>query len=102
MTLDGFRELVLRCDPAATHYEGTGKGNCTVWQEIRRLNYAADGRKLGGWDCQIDRWTKAENDAIAQKIEEELDKSDELCFKHIVSYDVETGYIRHIFSCEVA
>lgn len=102
MTLEELRDKILECDPAATRYEGRGEGNYTVWQEVRRLKFSADNGKQGGWDCQIDRWTKQENDPVAEKLAKMLDKSDCIAWGCRVTYDKESGYIRHIFTVQAA
>ncbi len=101
MTLDAFRQWLVCIDPKATHNVAVGTGACTVWHEYRRVNHHADGKNLGGWKVQIDRYTKDEDDTVAATIEAAIEESVEIAAEHLVDRDTDTGLIRHIFDCEV-
>ena len=105
MTLDDIRDLVIAIDPNAGHYDSAfrGRRSYTVWQEIQRAGLFADNKRpCKSWRFQIDRFTKHENDAIAQQLEEALEADPRITYNYVVDYEPGTGYIRHIFDCEAA
>lgn len=103
MTLEEFGAWLGAIDPKATHHVAASTGECTVWSEYRRLNQYADGKNLGGWKVQIDRYTKTkdEEDSVAAAIEAAIEASVDITTEHIVDRDAETGLVRHIYDCEV-
>ncbi len=102
MTLEDFRELILSADPDATRYEGSRKGNYTVWQEYGMSPLAADNRTADrAMKVQVDRFTKVEDDPVAAALLAALDERDEVAYTYLVDYEVDTGYIHHIYDCEV-
>lgn len=102
MTLGEIKALVVGCDPNAGHYESAYQGGeaYTVWREIRRLDLMADDLHQSGWAFQIDRFTKAEDDAIAEAIAAALDAESAVAYRYEVDYERDSGYIHHIFDCE--
>lgn len=100
MTREEIAALVLTADPNAQRYASTRRGNYTKWAEYRRLEYMADDEHIEGWAFQVDRFTKDEDDPIADAIFEALDKDERVSVQHLVDYEQETGYIHHIFDCE--
>jgi len=102
MTLEGFKALILAADPEATRYEGNRKGNYTVWREYGMKPLAADNHHADrAMKVQVDRFTKIEDDPVADALFAALDGRDEVAFEYLVDYEVDTGYIHHIFDCEV-
>ncbi|MEG0766084.1 MAG: hypothetical protein RR482_00065 [Clostridia bacterium] len=102
MTHDAFAAWLTAIDPAAKHYHHAGtKGAYTIWREYGRLPAFSDNQNKGGWKIQIDRYTKVEDDTVASAIAMAIDESDLIACQHEVDYDDESGYIRHIFDCEV-
>lgn len=102
MTLNDIQDLVVSCDPNAGHYESAyrDKDAYTVWFEVDTLDYMGDGLHCGALRFQIDRFTMDENDTIAQAIFQALESRDDIAFQHLTSYEIDTGYIHHIFDCE--
>jgi len=102
MTLDNFRDLLFSADPTATKWKGAGTGNYTVWHPFEFSKMMADGQKAGGISrIQVDRFTKLDNDPVVDAIETALSGEDEITFQHLVDFEQDTGYIHHIFDCEV-
>ena len=103
MTLDDFRDLLLTVDQDATRYEHTGVGNYTTWREYGTKPLGANNRRGEViYRVQVDRFTKLENDPTAAAITTLLDGQDTVAFQYLVDYEVNTGYIHHIWDCEVA
>lgn len=101
MTLNEFKDLLLTADPAASHYKSTLHPNYTVWAEYGTNDLAADDKTAErAWKVQIDRYTTIENDPIAAAITAKLDEN-EISYDLQVDSDPTTGYIRHIWACEV-
>lgn len=100
MTLEDIKAIVLQGDPEAKHYASTKRGDYTVWREFQRLPHTSDGVHDGGWKFQIDRFTKAEADSIADNIKAALDAHDNVAYSYLVDYEPDTEFIHHIFDCE--
>lgn len=102
MTLEDIKNLVIAVDPDAGHYESAYRGTdaYTEWREKGTLPIMGDNRHAGGWRFQIDRFTKAEGDAIAAAIMIALEDRDDVAFEYIPDYEPDTGYIHHIYDCE--
>lgn len=100
MTLDEIRTLIVAVDENAGHYESSHRADeaYTVWFETRHDNIYADNRHLGGIYFQVDRFTKQEDDAVAAELLAALTDSD-VCFRYIIDFEPDTGYIHHIFEC---
>lgn len=101
MTNDDIRAIVLACDPEAKHYFTEARGNYTTWQEYAQLPHSSDDVNERGWKFQIDRYTKLEGDPVAAAIENTLSAMDNVAYTYLVDVELETGYIHHIFDCEV-
>lgn len=101
ITLDQVKAIVLSGDPAAKHYFQTARGNYTTWHEFKLLPETADDLHDGGWNFQIDRFTKLEGDSVVDDIRDALDVRDNVAYSYTVDFEQDTGYIHHIFSCEV-
>lgn len=99
--LKEFRDLLLTADPKASHYKPKQKENYTVWAEYgaNRLT-AGDTEVERAIKIQIDRFTKIEYDPIADAITAMLN-ANEICYEPHTDYEKDTGYIHHIWECEV-
>lgn len=101
MTLQEFRNILLTADPQAVHYKSMKKDNYTRWQEYGDNALTADSvRKEKAWKIQVDRFTKVEYDLIVNQISSVLDR-DDISYDYHVDYESDTGYIHHIWDCEV-
>lgn len=102
MTLDAIKALVVSADPDARHYDSAHrKGEAyTTWREVRLLPWTTDDGHEEAWAFQVDRFTKAEADAIAAAIRAALEAEPAVAYIYEVDYEPDTGYIHHIFDCE--
>jgi hypothetical protein len=101
MTLPEFSALLITADPTASHYDADRSGNYTVWAEYGTNDLHADSKKVESvWKIQIDRFTKIEYDPVAAAITDMLDENC-IAYKYLVDYEPDTGYIHHIWDCEV-
>lgn len=101
MTLSEIQALVVSGDAQARHYDTRAHGQAyTVWREYRRLDTIADDLHEEGWAFQVDRFTKAESDAVAEALFAALDADPRVAVDYKVDYEPDTGYIHHIFDCE--
>lgn len=102
MTLQEFRDILLTADPAASHYSSTQKPNYTMWAEYGDSALTADSKiSESVWKIQVDRFTKLEYDPVVESIRAALDR-DDIAFEYLCDFEPDTGYIHHIFDCEVA
>lgn len=102
MTLDEFKTLLLSADPKATKWKGAGTGNYTVWRPFEFPKLMADGLPASTVTrIQVDRFTKIDDDPVATEIETVLSVNDDIAFEHLADFEEDTGYIHHIFNCEV-
>ncbi len=105
MTLQRFEELIVIADPQASHYSSIFKPNYTVWAEYGDNSLFADGQRAEtAIKIQIDRFTKIEFDPVAQAITDMLnskDAADEIAYSYECTSEPVTGYIRHMWVCEV-
>lgn len=102
MTLQEFRDILLTADSGALHYKSMKNTNYTVWAEYGEKSLNADNRREDkAWKIQVDRFTKIEYDPIADLIGAALDR-DDISFSYLCDYEKDTGYIHHIWDCEVA
>lgn len=103
MTLSDIQALIVRVDPEAGHYESAYAGGAayTVWRELHTLPILGDNtHTVEAWAFQIDRFTKAETDAVAAAFRAALDGEPGVAFEYQVDFEPDTGYIHHIFDCE--
>jgi hypothetical protein len=102
VTLAEIKAVVLSADPTAEHYESSKRNSdsYTVWREVRRLAATADDRHIEGWAFQVDRFTRAEGDPVAEALFEALDASDRVAVHYEADYEQDTEYIHHIYDCE--
>lgn len=102
MTVQEIAGIIVQADPDAQHYKAEMDTEAfTVWMEYERIGLMADDEYAEpGWKFEIDRYTKTEFDPIVEKLEQVLTEAPGVTWTHRVMYDIDTGYIRHVFDCE--
>lgn len=103
MTLLELRDLLLTVGPPVSHYHAHHQlDSYIVWSEYGGHNRTADNA-IGeqAIRVQVDLFTRTEFDPDVEKINTLLD-IDEISFDYQVDYEKDTGYIHHIWDCEVA
>ncbi len=103
MTLEQFRDVLLAADSSATHYTSNSAGNYTVWAEYGdKALFCDDSRDEQSkvWKIQVDRYTKTPYDSVVDSIRAALTVED-ISYTYLCDFEQETGYIHHIFDCEV-
>lgn len=106
MKVELIAELIHTADPGAKHYDATRAEEAgedfTVWMEYERTGLEADDTWTEpGWLFEVDRYTKTEFDPIADLLEKALMGDERITLRnHRVLYDLDSGYIRHVFDCE--
>lgn len=101
-TLDRFEALLVSVDPEATKYEGNGKTDYTVWHPYMRSGLYGDDTTVEElWRVQVDRFCKSDDDAVAVALLAAFDAAEDVVCAYSVDYEPETGYIHHIYTCEV-
>lgn len=101
MTLGDIRTLLVSADPNIHHYFSTETDrDYTYWEETRRLPLTADDRHLEAWRFWVHRFTRSEFDPVARRIFDLLDSDPRTSVIHTTDFDLESGYIHHIFECE--
>ena len=103
MTVDDFETALVSADPDVTKWTGTGNGNYTVWSPYRYGHLAGENDTAEqSARIQVDRFTKDDNDAIVAAIHAALRAHcDEIAFEYQVDFEQDTGYLHHIWDCEV-
>lgn len=96
MTLQEFKAIILSADPQASHYRSMQTPNYTVWREFGKRSLPEPT-----WKIQVDRYTKIEYDPVIALINAALER-DDIAFDYLCDYEKDTGYIHHIWDCEVA
>ena len=101
MTIEDIRQLVLKADPNASHYESTEKGTAyTTWHEFDRDPLWGDNDTAeDGWRFQVDRFTKLDTDPMVDTIWQTMKAEPRVAVEHIVMPDPGTEYVHHVFSC---
>jgi len=102
VTLDEFVDLILTADPTLTKWTGSGTGNYTVWKPgsfVEGLD-SDDEREEDDQRVYIDRFTKLDNDQIAQSIISVL-RTNHIPFEYVQDIELDTGYKHHAFTCIV-
>lgn len=103
MTIQEIKNLLTGVDPDAQRYEhdraGTGDAY-TVWAESTPVGFYGDGQEQGSIRFQVDRFTKEEDEAMAESIRRVLEDTDYITVDYRVDYEKDTGWIHHIFDCE--
>ena len=102
MTRSEIKAFLVGIDPTIERYESshTGSDAYTVWRELGPAPIYADGQDVGVMRFQVDRFTKTENDHMANNLWIALEDRDDIAFQYLVDYEPDTGYIHHIFDCE--
>ena len=102
MTLTEFYNLIKAVDADLSAYSGPGTGNYTVYHPYEIGGLRADGRIVEArLKVQVDRYTRLSTDATVDVITAALESSDDIAFRHLVEFEPNTGYIHHIWDCEV-
>jgi hypothetical protein len=103
MTLLEFRDLLLTIGVSVYHYSAhQDQGNYIVWAEYGDKAMTADNRREERALCvQVDLFTKIEFDPTVDEINSALNR-DDISFEYLCDYEQDTGYIHHIWDCEVA
>lgn len=103
MTIQEIKDILTAVDPDVQRYEhdraGTGEAY-TVWEEITPVGFYGDGQEQGTIHFQVDRFTKTEDEILAESICRALEDRDNIAVDYRVDYEKDTGYIHHIFDCE--
>ncbi|MBR2855138.1 MAG: hypothetical protein IKE81_12520 [Clostridia bacterium] len=103
MTIQEIKNLLTGVDPDAQRYEhdraGTGEAY-TVWAEIGPVGFYGDGQEQGSIHFQVDRFTKVEDEVMAECLRIALEDADYITVDYRVDYEQDTGWIHHIFDCE--
>ena len=102
MTCAEIKALLVEVDDTIERYESsrTGSDAYTVWYEVGKPSIFTDGEHEEINRFQVDRFTKTEDDEIAQALFTALDKRDDISMDYLVDYERDTGFIHHIFDCE--
>ena len=104
MTRDEIRALLVTADPNIKHYFSMASGDAySYWEETQRLPFMGDDCHDAAdqaWKFYVHRFTKTENDIIAQTIFDTLDADPRTAVRYSVTYENDTGYIHHIYECE--
>ncbi|WP_041274641.1 hypothetical protein [Desulforamulus reducens] len=103
MSLVNLRDLLLTVTPNVYHYHAHKKHDSyIVWSEYGTQGLNADSEiQEISWRVQVDFFTKTEFDPNVEKISSLLDRED-ISFSYLVDYEQDTGYVHHIWDCEVA
>ncbi len=103
MSLNELKNALLTVGVPVSHYYAVQQPNkYIVWAEYGANDINADNALIErAWRVQVDYFTKTEFDSNADKITELLN-CNEIAFEYQVDYEEDTGYIHHIWDCEVA
>lgn len=104
MTWEEVTALILSADPLARHYDNdhTPGESYTVFRETGEHSlYGDDWEQDAVITFQVDRFTKTENDPIALALKHDLKSCPDVCCVYLVDFEPDTGYIHHIYDCEV-
>ena len=105
MTLEAFVELLLAVDPEAVRYDriGQDKENYTVFCDYREDMLCADDEPAETvLHVQVDRYTKDEQDSIAEALKALFEETAEISCTYEKDFDPVARVIRHLFDCEIA
>lgn len=104
MTRDEIKALLITADPNIKHYFSMSDSESySYWEETARLPFLADDVHNVNeqvWRFYVHRFTKTEDDAIAQTIFNTLDADPRTTVRWVTDFDKDSGYIHHIFECE--
>ncbi len=94
-----FKNILLEADPKATKFKGAGGDSYTVWTPYSPEKTMSDNEQEDfTWHIQVDRFTKIDNDPIAEEIYSKLTEAG-IPFKYDFDFEEDTGYIHHIYVC---
>lgn len=100
MTLNEFGALLAGAHPKTYHYAaGTQTGSYVVWREYMARRQS--GGPLLVWHIQVDFYTRKELDPAREELLAALERAGTYHEEPEVSYDPDTGYIRHMIECEI-
>ena len=105
MTKDEIKALLVSADPDIKHYYSMNEGEAySFWEETRRLPFTGDDQHDPAdqaWKFYVHRFTKTENDPVAQALFDVLDSDPRTTVSWVTDNEMkETGYIHHIVECE--
>ena len=104
MTLQEWKALLLKAGPPVSHYQPKKQvGRYIVWTEYGGRRILSDDREDSRIQkIQVDLFTKTEYDPAFRALYSLLDKAEDIAFPHpLTDFESDTGYIHHIFDCEV-
>lgn len=100
MTLDDIRKLLVSADPEIRHYfSAVGDRAYSFWEETERLPILSDDVHEDAWRFYVHRFARDEDDAVARRLFDVLDRDERVAVSYTVSAD-EDGYIHHVYACE--
>jgi len=102
MTIAEIRALLVSVDPHIGMYESEHREGeaYTKWRPLRQLETVSDDTHEEAWAFQVDRFTKDDEDAIADALFAALDHDDRIIVEYLIDYEPDTGYIHHIYDCK--
>ena len=102
MTIRKIKTLLSSVDPHIRHYwSAETERDYTVWEETDLMSLMGDDRHIEkGWTFYVHRFTRQEDDAIAEALFSALDAEPEIAVHRAVDQEPDTGYIHHIYRCE--
>ena len=104
MTLNQIRALLVEADQDIRHYFIMSDAEAySYWEETKPLPFVADGGHPAGdrgWRFYVHRYTKTEEDPVAEAIYNKLDSSDRVAVRWTIDRNNDSEYIHHIFECE--
>ena len=104
MTLQEWKSLLLKAGPPVSHYQPKKQmGRYMVWTEYGGRRFLAGDRdETRIVRIQVDLFTKTEYDPAFRALYDLLDAAEGVAFSHpLTDFENDTGYIHHIFDCEV-
>jgi hypothetical protein len=104
MTLFDLRDLLLTVGPPVYHYHAHQQPDSyIVWAEYGGSKLGADSRgQEKAARVQVDLFTRTEFDSNVETITALLDQDDIAASEPLTDYEPDTGYIHHIWDCNVA
>lgn len=102
MTLHELRDKLLTISPNVYHYHAHQQPDSyIVWAEYGDKRLSADSEfEEKAFRVQVDFFTKTEFDSKVAQIDTLLDR-DDISYEYLVDHEEDTGYIHHIWDCEV-
>lgn len=104
MTKSEIKALLVTADPDIRHYFSMSTAEAySYWEETRRLPFTADDVHDAAdqaWKFYVHRYTKTEDDPVAQALFDALDADPRTTVRWTISPERVDGYIHHSFECE--